>query len=85
MPFMDLLHKRILIALFRLTEADRSANVSLLAQELGCSRRDIACALSALDMLGLVRAERVRLTFLGLTRALGLEAKARRRRTRLAA
>ena len=37
--------------------------------------RKVACGLNELDQLGLVRAEKVRLTFVGLMKATGLRAQ----------
>jgi Mn-dependent DtxR family transcriptional regulator len=75
---METLNKRILVTLFELASSDERASIQELATRLGQTRRAIAEAVSELDRLGLVRAETVRLTFVGLTRALGLRAKANR-------
>lgn len=75
---METLNKKILVTLFELASSDERASVQELAVRLGQTRREVAEAVSELDRLGLVRAETIRLTFLGLTRALGLRARANR-------
>lgn len=79
---MDTLNKGILIALLDAAQADEKASIQYLAERLGSTRTEIANAVSQLDRLGLVRVETVRLSFLGLTEALGFRAAARRARTR---
>ncbi len=84
---MDTLNKGILIALLDAAQSDERASIQYLSDRLGRTRAEVAQAVSELDRLGLVRAETVRLSFLGLTGALGLRAQARRSagRTRQAA
>jgi Mn-dependent DtxR family transcriptional regulator len=75
---METLNNKVLLTLFELASAEERASIQALAVRLGVTRRDVAEAVSRLDRLGLVRAENVRLTFIGLTRALGLRASASR-------
>jgi Mn-dependent DtxR family transcriptional regulator len=75
---METLNNQILLALFDLASAEERASIQALAVRLGVSRREVAETVSHLDRLGLVRAENVRLTFVGLTRALGLRSAATR-------
>lgn len=84
---MDTLNKGILIALLDAAQTDEKASIQYLSDRLGQTRAEVAQAVSELDRRGLVRAETVRLSFLGLTEALGLRAQARRSaaRTRKAA
>lgn len=79
---MDTLNKRILIILLDAAQSGERASVQFLADRLGVSRTAVADAFSVLDQAGLVRAETIRLTFLGLTEALGLRASARKAATR---
>lgn len=72
---MDNLNNRTLIALFELSQMDQRPSVAAVAEHLGSTLRQVAESLSALDRAGLVRAETVRLTFLGLARAAGLRAR----------
>lgn len=72
---MTYLNKLLLRTLLDLAQNDVRASVTVLSQATGHSRREVADALNALDQLGLVRAERVRLTFLGLAKATGLAAR----------
>lgn len=72
---MRYLNKLLLETLLELAQNDTPASVSVLAQVTGHSRREVADGLNELDQLGLVRAERVRLTFLGLAKATGLAAR----------
>jgi Mn-dependent DtxR family transcriptional regulator len=74
---MDTLNKELLLALFDLSQLDASASVQRLADDLGRSRRAIADALDDLARAGFVRAETVRLTFLGL--AIATKLRSRRR------
>lgn len=80
---MDTLNKRILIVLLDAAQSNERATVQFLADRLGVTRRKAAEAVSDLDRLGLVRAETIRLSFLGLTEALGLRAAARRSANRV--
>jgi Mn-dependent DtxR family transcriptional regulator len=80
---METLNNQILLALFELASHDERASIQALSVRLGITRREAAEAVSRLDTAGLVRAENVRLTFVGLTRALGLRnAKSRGSRPR---
>lgn len=72
---MTHLNKKLLVSLLDLAQADRAANVQSLAVSLNMSRREVASALNELAEAGLVRAETVRLTFVGLMRASGLRAQ----------
>jgi DNA-binding Lrp family transcriptional regulator len=79
---------RTLRALFELGRLDCSATASALAAALGLRATEVARALIALEQRGLVRADHVRLTLLGLgvaTRlsALALKAPAVREKPRL--
>ncbi|OQX66848.1 MAG: hypothetical protein B6A08_18320 [Sorangiineae bacterium NIC37A_2] len=74
---MDTLNKGILIALLDAAQHDERASIQYLSDRLGRTRTEVAQAVSELDRRGLVRAETVRLSFLGLTEALGLRARAR--------
>lgn len=66
---MNHLNNRLLVALLDFAQADHPASVNALAVTLGITRRAAANALSDLDRQGLVRAETMRLTFLGLAHA----------------
>lgn len=74
---MDKHSQQLLVALFDLAQLDTPASVQALAARLGRSRREVACTLNTLDGLGLVRAEKVRLTLVGLMKASGLRERAR--------
>lgn len=74
---MDTLNKELLLALFDLAQLDAAANVQRLSDDLGRSRRVVADALDDLARAGLVRAETVRLTFLGLAVATKLRSRRR--------
>lgn len=83
---MEQLNKKLLIALLDLAQSDVPASVQSLAEHLGATRREVAEGLSALDQAGLVRAEKIRLTMVGLVRAAGLRERSRKKqRSRLAA
>lgn len=69
---MTHLNKQVLIALLDLAQGDVHASVQAVALAVGVSRREAATALNQLARLGLVRAETVRLTLVGLMRATGL-------------
>jgi len=62
---LDILH-----ALFRLAQADTPADAVLLAQAADLSVGDVLRTLDRLDALGLVDADRARLTFHGLAIAM---------------
>lgn len=79
---METLNKKILVALLDMAQTDVAANVQVLAQELGYSRREVAEVLNELAEEGLVRAETVRLTFVGLMQATGLRSRLRRQKPR---
>ncbi len=66
---MNHLNSRLLVALLDLAQSDLPASVQALAVSLGITRREAANALSDLDRQGLIRAETMRLTFLGLAYA----------------
>lgn len=72
---METLNSSILIALLNLAQSDRAANVQVLALELDVSRARIAHGLNELACEGLVEAETIRLTFVGLMHASGLRAR----------
>jgi Mn-dependent DtxR family transcriptional regulator len=82
---MDTLNKDILVALFHAGSNDEAASVAWLARRLGVTRRRVACELDVLAEAGLIRAETIRLTFLGLTVAVQLAQKRARRAQRCAA
>jgi DNA-binding Lrp family transcriptional regulator len=65
-------HAILLAGLLDLAQLDLPASVEALARRLGRSRRWVACGLDELDRLGLVRAETVRLTLVGLARAVSV-------------
>ena len=73
---MTHLNKSLLVALLDLAQSDVSASVNVLALCIGASRKEVACGLNELDQLGLVRGEKIRLTFVGLMKASGLRAGA---------
>lgn len=72
---MTHLNKSLLVLLLDLAQSDVGASVQVLAERLGVSRREVAVGLNELAELDLVRAEKVRLTFLGLAAALGLRGR----------
>lgn len=69
---MNTLNKKVLVALLDLAQMDLPASVQVIAIHLGISRKEAASALNELSELTLVRAETVRLTFVGLMKASGL-------------
>lgn len=75
---MDTLNKRILILLLDAAQSDDRASIQFLSDRLGVPRTEVAGAVSWLDRIGLVRAETIRLTFLGLSEALAVRASARK-------
>jgi len=74
---MTHLNKQVLISLLDLGQSDVRASVQSVSVAVGCSRREAAVALNELARLGLVRAETVRLTLVGLMRAAGLRERSR--------
>lgn len=82
---MEQLNKSVLVALFDLAQLDAAASVQTLAARLGVTRREVADSLSALDRQGLVRAEKVRLTMMGLVRAASLRQKRQKQSQQCAA
>lgn len=72
---MNTLNKKVLVALFDLAQADVPASVQEVASYLGVSRREAATSLNDLAGLGLLRATTLRLTFLGLMKAVGLASR----------
>ena len=82
---MDSLNKDILVALFHAGSNDERPSVTWLARRLGATRRRVACELDVLAEAGLVRAETIRLTFVGLTVAVQLSQKRAKRAQRCAA
>lgn len=69
----------VLYTLLDLAKNDCHATVLRVAEAAGLERAEVVTALAALDKVGLVDRERVRLTMMGLVVASGLKApKARR-------
>jgi hypothetical protein len=66
--------RQVLRALFELAQADQPADAGSVARRLGLRASDVAQHLVRLDALGFVRAERARLTLLGLAAAARLDA-----------
>jgi DNA-binding IclR family transcriptional regulator len=66
---LDPLARRVLRALYELAELDCPADAGSVARAVGLSAADATRVLLALDARGLVRAEHVRLTLLGLAHA----------------
>jgi len=77
---MTHLNKSILIALLDLAQLDQAADLHQLSLACGQTSSRIRLALYELESLGFVDAGRVRLSFLGLAKAAGLRARARRLR-----
>ncbi len=71
---LDRASSQVLRALFELARADRSADAGSVARLLGLRTSEVGALLVRLDALGLVRAERARLTLSGLAMAARLEA-----------
>ena len=69
---METLNKTLLVTLLDLAQNDVPASVACLAKELGLTRAQVAIGLNRLAEDGLVRPETIRLTILGLMRAVGL-------------
>lgn len=74
---MTHLNKQVLIALLDLAQGDVRASVQTVSVATGHSRPEVATALNELSRLGLVRAETVRLTLVGLMHATGLRQRCR--------
>jgi len=74
---MTHLNKQVLIALLDLAQGDVRASVQSIAVATGQPRPAVATALNELAQLGLVRAETIRLTLVGLMRASGLRQRCR--------
>jgi Mn-dependent DtxR family transcriptional regulator len=72
---MNTLNKKVLVSLFELAQTDVPASVQEVARYLGVSRREAATSLNTLSELGLIRAATLRLTFLGLMKAVGLASR----------
>jgi Mn-dependent DtxR family transcriptional regulator len=72
---METLNSILLVTLLEMAQNDEPASVSRLARELDLTRAEVATRLNQLSKLGLVRAETIRLTFVGLMRATGLRAR----------
>lgn len=75
---MNATQKDVLRTLYRLAQADQPADLALLADALGLRCATVDAVLRQLEWAGLVDAERVRLTFVGLTMAVGLVGRQRR-------
>lgn len=72
---METLNNALLVTLFEMAQNDEPASVDRLARELSLTRAEVATRLNQLSRQGLVRAETIRLTFVGLMRATGLRAR----------
>lgn len=77
-------HIAALALLYRLAHADRPADLALVADNLGVSCTAADALLAELEAIGLVDAERVRLTLAGLALAVSHGAGQRRRSIRAA-
>lgn len=71
---LDFTSRCVLRGLYELAQLDRVADAGLLAHALGIPTLHVVRALLVLDAQGLVRADRVRLTLLGLATAARLPA-----------
>lgn len=63
---LDLTSRRVLRGLYELAQLDRPADAGLLARAVGVPALLVVRTLLVLDARGLVRADRLRLTLLGL-------------------
>lgn len=72
---MEPLNKKLLVTLLDFAQSDQRATVDSLARSLTRSRREVAGGLNELAVRGLVCADTVRLTLLGVMRAAGLRAR----------
>jgi Mn-dependent DtxR family transcriptional regulator len=78
---METLNRNLLITLLDFAQSDVRASVQRLALKLGVSRSAVAGALNDLAMQGLVSAETMRLTMMGLVCASSLRAGAQSTRS----
>jgi len=78
---LTLTERLTLRILFDLAQADRSAELAVVASELGRSCVETDELLGGLAEAGFVDADRVRLTMMGLTVAVSTPARSRRRST----
>jgi hypothetical protein len=83
-PMLNPTHRQLLRALYALAADDRHADLSLVASAIGASCVETDRQLAVLERAGLVDADRVRLTLVGLALAVSLSEPAARHATRAA-
>jgi predicted transcriptional regulator len=76
---MNSAHNAVLFSLLDLAKNDQHATVLRVADAAGLDRAEVVSSLAALDKVGLVDSDRVRLTMMGLVVASGLKAPRARR------